>query len=69
MKSTTNATQIRLARQLEVSVLAAERWKVGVSCARIPTPDAAISMLRSRWSKSDQSRMWTANFGSFRSRG
>jgi len=52
----------------EISAPPAERWKASVSSVRIPMPDAATSMLRSTWSKSDRSRMWSANFGSFRSR-
>ena len=38
------------------SAPAAERWKTRAACARIPTPDAATSILRSIWSKSDRSR-------------
>jgi hypothetical protein len=45
---------------VKISALVGERWKASVACARIPTPDAATSMLRSTWSKSDQSRMWPA---------
>jgi hypothetical protein len=41
-----------------ISVPVAERWKARAACARIPTPDAAASILRSIWSKSDRSRMW-----------
>jgi hypothetical protein len=49
--------------ELEISALAAERWKASVSGARIPTPDAATSMLRSIWSKSDRLQLWPASFG------
>ncbi len=49
--------------ELEISALDAERWKASVSAARIPTPEAATSMLRSIWSKSDRLRLWSASFG------
>jgi hypothetical protein len=45
---------------VKISALVGERWKASVACACIPTPDAATSMLRSTWSKSDRSRMWPA---------
>jgi hypothetical protein len=48
------------AHTVKISALVGERWKASVACARIPTPDAATSMLRSTWSKSDRSRMWPA---------
>jgi hypothetical protein len=31
---------------------AGERWKASAACARVPTPHAAISLLRSTWCKS-----------------
>jgi hypothetical protein len=43
----------RVPGSMQISALVAERWKASV-CARIPTPAAATSMLRSTWSKSNR---------------
>jgi hypothetical protein len=44
----------RVPGSVQISALVAERWKASVVCARIPTPAAATSMLRSTWSKSNR---------------